>query len=154
MIIFVSCWWNLFTAQTCTVIYLTQPVRYNELYLSYMYQNLSWEIQTVSLGHVLKLNLNYIHVTSSNTWSAWDHLWVKAAPSKSTKLLYNHIQSKHVVCYQVLLLNLSLNYTISRWHQVIRISGSWQQMTWWLNYRKTPLNWMTTVKGRSVCSAV
>lgn len=58
MIIFISYWWNLFTAQTCTVIYLTQPVRYNELYLSYMYQNLSWEIQTVSLGHVLKPELH------------------------------------------------------------------------------------------------
>lgn len=36
MIIFISFWWNLFIAQTCAVIFLTQPARYNELHLSYI----------------------------------------------------------------------------------------------------------------------
>lgn len=149
MIIFISCWWNVFTAETCAVIYLTQPVRYNELHLSYI-------IYLYILEPVVG-NSNSIITACTKIWQNNKQQQLKCMRPSTWDQIYQTLIQPHSVqtceilhCYYT----WPLNCVIFRWHQVIRISGSWQQMTWWLNCRKTPLNWMTIVKGRSVCTAL
>lgn len=84
MIIFIFCWWNVFTAQTCAVIFLTQPARYNELHLSYILEPV--------LG-----NSNSIITACTKSWQNNKHQQLKCMGPFAWDQIYQTLIQSHSV---------------------------------------------------------